>query len=92
MKLMLRFSIPVDKGNVAAANGTLSKAIQQLKDAAGAEAVYLFTENGRRAGIIIFEENDSARLPAINEPFFAAVNATIDITPVVDLDDLMKII
>lgn len=72
MKLMLRFSIPVDKGNVASANGTLSKAIQQLEDEAGAETVYLFTENGRRAGIIIFEENDSACLPAINEPFFCS--------------------
>jgi hypothetical protein len=92
MKLMLRFAIPVEKGNEAAADGSLSIAINELKNAVKAESVYLFTENGERAGIVIFEESESARLPIINEPFFAAVDAAIDITPVVELKDLMKVI
>jgi len=90
MRLMLQFTIPVDRGNVAAADGSIAKAIEALVEATNAEAAYFTTINGQRAGLIFFEETDQARLPELNEPMFAALNASITIMPVLNLDDLKR--
>jgi hypothetical protein len=47
-------------------------------------------EQGKRAGIVVFNETDQSRLPAILEPFFARLEAAIEIQPVVDLAELRK--
>lgn len=40
--------------------------------------------------MIFFDLDDQARLAEINAPFFAAVDAAIDIMPVLNLDDLRR--
>lgn len=90
MRLMLKFTIPVEKGNEAEKDGTLGKAIQALVESVKAEASYFALENGRRMGIVIFEETDQARMPVINEPLFAALDAAIEIQPVLTAEDLQR--
>lgn len=90
MRLMLKFTIPVEKGNQAEKDGTLGKAIQALVEAVNAEAAYFALEDGKRMGIVIFEETDQARMPVINEPLFAALNAAIEIQPVLTAEDLQR--
>ncbi len=90
MRLMLKFTIPVEKGNQSAEDGTLGNAIQELVESVNAEASYFALEDGKRMGIIIFEETDQARMPTINEPFFRAVNASIEIQPVLTAQDLQR--
>ena len=92
MKLALEFLIPAEKGNITAKDGTLVQAINDLAKEADAEAVYLYVKDGKRGGMMIYDESDSARMPVINEPFFQAVDAEISITPVTKLEDLMKVI
>lgn len=90
MRLMLKFTIPVEKGNQAAANGAVAQAIERLMKTVNAEAAYFMLLDGKRGGLIFFEETDQARLPAVNEPAFAALDAAIDIVPVLTLDDLKR--
>ena len=90
MRLMLKFTIPVEKGNESEKDGSLGRAIQALIDEVEAEAAYFALENGRRMGIVIFQEDDQARMPLINEPLFAALNAEIQIQPVLNADDLQR--
>jgi hypothetical protein len=90
MRLMLKFTIPVEKGNLAEKDGTLGKAIQSLVETVNAEASYFALEDGKRMGIVIFEETDQARLPVINEPLFAALDAAIEIQPVLTAADLQR--
>ena len=90
MRLMLKFTIPVEKGNQAEKDGTLGKAIRALVESVNAEAAYFALEDGKRMGIVIFEETDQARLPVINEPLFAALNAAIEIQPVMTAADLLR--
>ena len=47
MRLMLRFSIPVEKGNEAAADGSMSKAIQNLVEDVQPEAVFSISTTAR---------------------------------------------
>lgn len=90
MRLMLKFTIPVEKGNQAERDGTLGKTIEALVKNVNAEAAYFALEHGKRMGIIIFEESDQARMPVINEPLFAELNASIDIQPVLTAQDLQR--
>ena len=90
MRLMLKFTIPVEKGNEAAADGTIGPAIEELIEKVQPEAAYFMVEEGKRAGIVIFQESDQARMTMINEPLFAKLNASITTIPVLTLDDLKK--
>ncbi|MDP5215901.1 hypothetical protein Q5Y75_01590 [Ruegeria sp. 2205SS24-7] len=92
MRLMLKFTIPVEKGNEAERNGSLGKAIAALVQEVQAEASYFALEDGKRMGIVIFEETDQARMPVINEPLFAALDAAIEIQPVLTAEDLQRAI
>ncbi|MFA3917808.1 hypothetical protein [Ruegeria hyattellae] len=90
MRLMLKFTIPVEKGNQVEKDGTLGKAIANLVQEVKAEASYFALEDGKRMGIVIFEESDQARMPVINEPLFAALDAAIEIQPVLTAEDLQR--
>ena len=89
MRLMLRFTILVEKGNEAKADGSLSEAIKGLIDQVQPEAAYFHLQDGKRAGTIFFEESDQARMAVINEPLFAKLNAAIEIQPAVSLEELI---
>jgi len=90
MRLMLKFTIPVERGNAAAKDGSLGQAIDALIEQVKPEAAYFMLEQGKRAGIVVFNETDQSRLPGILEPFFAKLEAAIEIQPVVDLAELRK--
>ena len=90
MRMMLTFRIPIEKGNEAEADGSMSKAIEKLIADTNAEAAYFTMIDGLRGGIAIFEETDQANLTRHNEPMFAALNAAIDIVPVLTLEDLKR--
>jgi len=89
MRLMLRFTIPVEKGNEAKSDGSLSEAIKGLIDQVQPEVAYFHLQDGKRAGTIFFEESDQARMAVINEPLFAKLNAAIEIQPAVSLEELI---
>ena len=90
MRLMLKFTIPVEKGNQAARDGTLDRAIDELIEQTQPEASYFMVAQGKRAGLIFFELADQAGLPEINEPLFAKLDAAVEIVPVLNRDDLRK--
>lgn len=90
MRLMLKFTIPVEKGNQAAQDGTLGRTIDTLIEQTRPEASYFMVEQGKRAGLIFFELTDQAGLPEINEPLFAKLDAAVEIVPVLSRDDLRK--
>ena len=90
MRLTFRFGVPVEKGNEAVKDGTLSAAIDTLIKPTNPEAVYFTLDGGERTGMIFFDLDDQARLAEINEPFFDPLDAAIDIMPVLNLDDLRR--
>ncbi len=88
MLFMMKFTIPVERGNAAAKDGRLEHAIESLVQATDAEAAYFTMINGERGGYVFFEETDQAQLAQLNESLMAALDAAIDIVPVMTLDDL----
>jgi len=88
MRVMFKISMPVEAANAAAKDGF--KVIQSILEQQKPEAAYFMAENGKRTGILIMNMQDASEIPSITEPWFFALNAAIEITPVMIPADLQK--
>ncbi|MCP4330897.1 MAG: hypothetical protein GY791_21120 [Alphaproteobacteria bacterium] len=90
MRMMFRFTIPVEKGNAAISDGSLAEAIEALLAEHKPEAAYFLVDQGKRAGMVFIDIADPAELAHINEPLFAKLDAAIEIMPVLTAEDLRR--
>ena len=90
MRVMARISIPVDTGNQALRNGTLGKIMQMAAERWRPEGMYFTTFDGQRTAFMVFDLPDTSAIPVFAEPFFMELNAQVDLSPVMDGDDLAK--
>ncbi len=88
MRVLMKISIPVEAGNKAVADGSLPKAVMGFVDAFHPEACYFVAEGGRRTGLFFFDLEDPTAIPSAAEPFLMHLNAGIELTPAMDLDDM----
>jgi len=90
MRMLLKASIPVESGNANVKSGSLGSKIESILAEQKPEAAYFTLDNGMRTGFIFLDIQDSSQLPAILEPWFLAFNASIELTPVMNGEDLGK--
>lgn len=90
MRMMARWTVPVDKGNRAVKDGTISSTIEKIIETLQPEAAYFFAEDGKRAGMVFFDMKDPSEIPAIAEPLFQALDAHVEFVPVMNADDLKR--
>jgi hypothetical protein len=88
MRFLFKISMPVEAGNAAAKNGF--QAIPAILEQQKPEAAYFIADGGRRTGILVMNMDDASQIPAIAEPWFLALNASIEVTPAMVPDDLRK--
>ena len=88
MRFLFKISMPVEAGNAAAKTGFA--AIQSILAQQKPEAVYFAAEAGKRTAFLVVHMDDLSQLPAIAEPWFLALNASIEVTPAMTPEDLMK--
>jgi hypothetical protein len=90
MRMLLKVSIPVEKGSEAYNSGALQQTFQSAAEALKPEAMYFFPEDGKRTGLFVFEMEGSWQLPSIVEPMFQALGASVLVTPAMNGDDLQR--
>jgi len=88
MRTLAKFILDVDAANAAIQSGKLEQLVLASLDSIKPEATYFTTEGGKRAAYIVFDLQSPSDLPVIAEPWFMATNATVEFTPVMNLDDL----
>jgi Domain of unknown function (DUF3303) len=89
MRMMMRVTIPVERGNAALRDGSLPKIVQSALEELEPEAAYFTTmSGGLRGGFMVFDLKDASDLPRIAEPFFQGLNAAIEFSPVMNANDL----
>ena len=89
MRFLVKVSFPVDAGNESAKKDGF-KAIQSILEQQKPEAAYFLTDDGKRTAILIVNLNDASQIPALAEPWFLALNARIEIQPVMLPSDLQR--
>src|ERR1700730_4966380 len=89
MRFFVKISIPVEAGNAAAKKDGL-KVIQTILAQQKPEAAYFIADGGRRTAILILDLKDASEIPGIAEPWFLALNASIEATPAMVPEDLQK--
>jgi len=85
---MAKVSIPVDAGNSAINDGSLPKVMQQFAERWKPEAMYFTAFDGKRTAFFVFDMPESSSLPPFAEPFFMGLNASVEVAPVMNIDDL----
>lgn len=90
MRMMLKFMLPVEKGNEAFKDGSLGKTLEAMMSKLKPEAAYFGPLDGKRSGMIFFDLAEPSQIVEIVEPLFSNLNASVEIVPVMTGDDLRK--
>ena len=91
MRMMLRFALPVEKGNAAFNDGSLGKTMELVMKKLKPEAAYFGTiTEGKRGGMMFFDLADPSDIVEIAEPLFLNLDAAVELVPVMNGDDLRK--
>jgi hypothetical protein len=88
MRVMMKVSIPVEAGNKSLKDGTLPKTVSTFVEEMKPEACYFTAQGGQRTAFFVFDLKDPSMIPPVAEPFFSNLNASIELSPVMNLDDL----
>ena len=90
MKYIMKLRMPIDRGNEALSDPEFGKKMNELLGQIKAEAAYFTSMCGERGGYIVVNMNDASEIPAMAEPFFLWLDASIDFVPVMRPEDLGK--
>ena len=88
MRMMLKVSIPVEAGNRGIKEGILPKTVMEFVELMKPEACYFTPADGKRTAFFFFDLKDPTMLPTAVEPFFENLNADIEMSPAMNLDDM----
>jgi hypothetical protein len=90
MRTLMKVKMDTEAGSRAIADGSLPQLMQETLGALRPEAAYFGPENGVRTAFIVFDMQDPSQLPAVTEPLFSKVKATLEMFPVMNQEDLQK--
>ena len=82
--------MPVESGNQAIKDGTLGTVMQRAAERWKPEAMYFTTFDGLRTAFMVFDLPEASGIPPFAEPFFRELNASVQLAPAMNGDDLQK--
>jgi hypothetical protein len=88
MRTMLKISMDIEATSQALKTGELPKILSALFEKIKPEAVYFAPYQGKRTAICFFDMIDSSNMPYYFEPLFEQLKAQIELTPVMNRDEL----
>lgn len=90
MKCLVKFEFPTEAGNTAINDPKFGAKVETLLKDIKAETAYFTTVNGHRGGYIVLNLDDASQIPAVAEPLFLWLKATVEFIPVMLPQDLAK--
>jgi hypothetical protein len=88
MRTLLRAVFPVEASNAAVKSGSLGETLESTIARLKPEAVYFSAHDGKRSATLVFDLKDPSDIPAIVEPLFLELNASVELQPVMNLEEL----
>ena len=86
MRFLMKVSMSVESANRAARDGF--QVIPRILDQVKPEAAYFLAEGGWRTALLIVNMDNTSEIPGLAEPWFLALNASIEMQPVMLPEDL----
>lgn len=90
MRMMVTFSFDAEGGNEGVISGKVLEVFGKLMEDIKPEAMYAYPLRGHRGGHMIINMTDSSELATVAERFWFGLKAHVEITPVMNGDDLQK--
>ncbi len=90
MRMMLKFTLPTDKGNAAINDGSVAKIMETVLGKLKPEAAYFTLADGKRCGMLFIDLAEPSQIVETVEPLFLSLNASVDLVPVMNGEDLRK--
>ena len=75
MRMMLRFTLPVERGNAAIGDGMIAKTLETIMIQLKPEAAYFGPTDGKRSGMVFFDLAEPSQIVEVVEPLFLNLNA-----------------
>ena len=89
MRTLITVSIPVEAGNAAIRNNSISTVVEKFVEDHKPEASYFLADDqGNRCCLFVVDMKDTSYIPVMAEPFFLNFNAQVKFRPVMNPDDL----
>ncbi len=90
MRMMLKVQMDVDAGNRAIKDGSLAATVERAIEELKPEATYFIADGGKRTALMFFDLERPSGIPAVAEPFFISLGASVELTPAMNADDLRE--
>ncbi len=74
----------------AVRDGRIGDALQRAMERLQPEAAYFGPMDGRRTAFLVIDLDDPSRIPAISEPFFQEMGASVDFIPVMTAEEVAR--
>lgn len=88
MRMMLKAQLNVEAGNLAINDGSIATVFERVFGTCKPEATHFLTENGLRTVYAIFDMPSPEMIPALAEPLFQQLGATVAFMPVMNQSEL----
>lgn len=88
MRVLLKASLNTEKANDVIRSGKMPQLMQEAVANIQPEAAYFTLDHGVRTVYMVLDMEDSSQMPALGEPFLLDLDAEIDVTPVMNAEDL----
>jgi hypothetical protein len=88
MRVFMKVTMPVEAGNKAIKEGILQRTINNFVEQYKPEACYFLPEGGKRSMLLFFDLKEPSQLPPAAESFFFNLNADVQVSPVMNLEDV----
>ncbi|MFJ2262573.1 hypothetical protein ACIOKD_30395 [Streptomyces sp. NPDC087844] len=90
MRVLLKATMDTEKANEAIRSGKMAELMKEALDHLKPEAAYFGALGGRRTALLFLDMRDSSELPTMGEPFFTQFGAEVEVSPIMNGEDLQK--
>jgi hypothetical protein len=88
VRILVTFSINPEKGDQLIKEGRIGETMGSILDELQPEAAYFTDVDGTRGGFLVVDMEEASQIPAITEPLFLQMGATVHMQPVMTPEDL----
>jgi len=88
MRMLVQFQCPLEPFNSMVKDGRAGETMQKILGEIKPEAAYFTAKDGKRGGIMVVDVPDPSAIPAIAEPLFLNLEATVEFHPAMTPEDL----